>query len=84
MLEEQTKDQVMRLKHMDEEVARFKSSTAQLRLLVEEAEKSLDQTRHRLSRRDKELQKAEERCAVLEDQLAHSQHSGTDKYYVRL
>lgn len=76
-MEEQTKDQAIRLNQMDEEVARYKSSAAQLRLLVEEAEKSLDETRHRLARRDKELQKQEERCVSLEDQLAHTQHTVT-------
>ncbi|KAL8621049.1 hypothetical protein ACOMHN_040574 [Nucella lapillus] len=74
-LDEQTKDQALRLSQMDEEVARFKASTAQLRLLVEEAEKSLDETRHRLARREKEVQAQEQRCAALEDQLSSMQHS---------
>ncbi|XP_076467897.1 centrosomal protein of 135 kDa-like [Babylonia areolata] len=73
--EEQTKDQGLRLNQMDEELARSKSSAAQLRLLVEDAEKSLDETRHRLARREKELQQQEERCRSLEEQLSHSQHN---------
>ncbi|XP_076445989.1 centrosomal protein of 135 kDa-like isoform X2 [Babylonia areolata] len=72
-LEEQTKDQAFRLNQMDEEVARFRSSAAQLKLLVEEAEKSLDETKHRLSRREKELHSMEQRSAALEDQLAQAQ-----------
>ena len=43
-------------------------------MLVEEAEKSLDEARHRLCRRDKDLQKAEERYGSLEDQLAQAKH----------
>ncbi|KAL8598704.1 hypothetical protein ACOMHN_033268 [Nucella lapillus] len=75
--EEQTKDQILRLNQMDEEVARAKAAAAQLRLLVEDAEKSLDEARHRLARREKELQSQQERCAALEDQLSHTQHSLT-------
>jgi hypothetical protein len=53
---------------------------------VEEAEKSLDETRHRLARREKELQQQNDRIVQLQDQLSHTQvaHKFTSKLKLKL
>lgn len=53
----------------------YKLSFILFRMLVEETEKSLEDTQHRLGRREKELQVQEERNVNLEDALASAQRS---------
>ncbi|XP_025088561.1 testis-specific gene 10 protein-like isoform X3 [Pomacea canaliculata] len=72
-MEDQVKDQALRLNQMDEDSSRQKTSAMQLKMIVEETEKSLADTQQRLLRREKELQAQEERAISLEDQLTSAQ-----------
>ncbi|XP_059152466.1 centrosomal protein of 135 kDa-like isoform X1 [Physella acuta] len=69
MMEEQIKDQVMRLNEVVDDSTKNKTSATQMRMLVEETEKTLEDTTRRLSRREEELQNQAERVNNLEEKV---------------
>uniref|UniRef100_A0A2C9JE12 Centrosomal protein of 135 kDa n=1 Tax=Biomphalaria glabrata TaxID=6526 RepID=A0A2C9JE12_BIOGL len=69
IMEEQIKDQLMRLNEVVDEATKNKSNANQMRLLVEETEKTLEDASRRLTRREEELQSQGERVGSLEEKL---------------
>ncbi|CAL1543301.1 unnamed protein product [Lymnaea stagnalis] len=69
IMEEQIKDQMMRLNEVVDEASKNKSSASQMRMLVEETEKTLEDATRRLTRREEELQNQGERANNLEEKI---------------
>jgi len=69
VMEEQIKDQLMRLNEVVEEATKNKSSAVQMKLLVEETEKTLEDATRRLTRKEDELNCQGERVNSLEERI---------------
>ncbi|BFZ24412.1 hypothetical protein BsWGS_27451 [Bradybaena similaris] len=73
VMEEQLKDQQLRLNGTAEEATKNKTSAEQMKLLVEETEKTLESASRRLSRKEEELHDQGQRVNSLEEKVLELQ-----------
>ncbi|XP_064637968.1 testis-specific gene 10 protein-like isoform X2 [Lineus longissimus] len=69
-LEDQLKNQSMSLAETREESSQNKATATQMRLLTDQAERSLDEQQRRLARKESELRTANEKYKILEDRMS--------------
>ncbi|CAG5129994.1 unnamed protein product [Candidula unifasciata] len=73
VMEEQLRDQQMRLNTASDETTKYKTSAEQMKLLVEETEKTLESASRRLSRKEEELRDQGQRINSLEEKVLELQ-----------